>query len=366
MKKKKIALVFGGYSTEYYASCISAANILRNFDYSKFDVMKIGITIQGKWLFTNAEANGIEDGVQWIKDENNKDVTIRMDRNKCDFLILEEGKYKSETVDCIFLITHGYKGEDGSLQGVMELTNIPYVSCDVVASACSMDKRLTKLFVDRIKVKRPKSINLNSEDYILDEKFKSEFNYPVFVKPAKGGSSVGITKVKDEKELHKAIMHAFKFDNNIIIEEGINGRELSVAIIGNKEIELGSICEIITSEKAPFSYETKYINPTAKMQIPAELDPKIQEQIEKIAKDVYKILGCEIWARVDLFLSDENELYFNEINTIPAFTNHSIVPLTFKEKGVEPKEIISKLISLAFERNCEKKALDINLVEKIV
>lgn len=365
MKKKNIALIFGGYSTEYYASCVSAANILKNFDEDMFNIIKIGITLKGEWFLTEAKSHEIDDGKKWVEC-NNKACVVDLTRNSGEIIIFNESSFDKIKIDCVFLITHGYRGEDGSIQGVLEVANIPYVGCGVLASASGMDKQITKVFVDSTNVKRPKSIDLLKEDYKYGKKLNIEFSYPIFVKPANGGSSVGITKVENEATLHEAIMTAFDFDNKIIIEEGVQGRELSIAIVGNDELEFGEICEIITPEKKPFSYETKYINPIAQMKIPADIDEITLKNIKEMAKTIYKSIGCEIWARIDLFLDNNNEVYFNEINTIPAFTSHSIVPLSFQKKGIESTMLINKLIDLAYERAKRRKTLDIESVESIL
>ncbi len=353
--KKSILIVFGGYSFEHYVSCKSAANILENIDENKYDILKLGITTDGEWLLTEATIKEIEDGTSWASRSDNKIAVISPRRNDHAIIIFEEYNYTRKHIDCVLLITHGNYGEDGAIQGLLELANIPYVSSGVAASACCMDKKITRMFADSFNIKRPRSIDvsINNYEYALNRDKFLELNFPVFVKPSIGGSSIGITKVDNIDDLHEAIINAFKICNDVLIEEGIYlQKELSVCICGKETLEIGELSELTIPQNRPFDYESKYVSHDALIKIPANVSDEIKQKAQQIAITMYKALNCSSWARVDLFLDKDNEVYFNEVNTIPAFTMHSIVPKAFEEIGISQTDFITKLIENAFETSC--------------
>lgn len=365
--KKRILIMFGGYSTEYYVSCNSAKGILEHTDKNLFEVMQLGITIEGKWILTEATPEEIGDGITWLNNINNKSAMFSMNRNKNELLVFEKNSIKKVHIDCVFSVIHGHGGEDGCIQGLLETVNIPYVGSGVAASANSIDKQLTRIFAERCHLKQPRCIVLKKEDY-EKESFIKDMNlgYPVFVKPASLGSSVGINKVDDKNLLDTAIEEAFEYENKILIEEGIIGSEIKVAVIGNSDLMVGEICELKMPENAINDYATKYIKGSSIKIIPARINSKVKKEAVRQACAIYKELDCKGFARVDFFLSQNNELYFNEINTVPGISKKSIFTLMFEEYGVTYTELITKLINLAFENKKQVKDIEDGFLDKVI
>lgn len=348
--KKNVVVIFGGHNTEYYASCDSVGGMIDEFDENLFNIIKLGVTIEGDWILTNATAEEISDGKGWLKRKDNKRAIISPERNKNELLILDD-KIETLPIDCVFPLISGYGGEDGCIQGLLELSNIPFVGAGVASSANSMDKALTRLFADLAGLKQPGCIVLTNDEYTNANDIEKgmNFNYPVFVKPASLGSSVGITKAQNVKELEDSINEAFKYENKILVEEGIEGTEIKVALLGNEEVEAGAICELIVPKGQINDYAMKHINFTSTKNIPANLDIGLEKQIIEEAIAIYKAVDCKGFARVDFFLTPDNQLYFNEINTVPGIGKHSIYSVMFEKNGVELKEVLTKLINLALE-----------------
>lgn len=354
MKKRTVLIVFGGYSTEYYVSCNSASGILEYINKDQFHVVTVGITIEGKWLYTEAAPDEIKDGKSWIKHPNNKYAMISSQRGEKQLLIFDASKcIRVLDIDCAFPVIHGYGGEDGSIQGLLEVANIPYVGSNITASANAMDKQLTRLFADHCGLKQPKCIVLKKHEY-KDKEIALEnlidFGFPIYVKPASFGSSIGITKVNRISDLDDALQAAFQYEDKILIEEGIIGSEIKVSVIGNQLLDVGAICELRVPKNAVNDYKTKYISSSSIKKIPANLPDLLMRKVKKQACAIYKELNCSGFARVDFFLDKNNELYFNEINTIPGISKKSIFTLMFEEAGVPYPVLITRLIELAFER----------------
>lgn len=352
MEKKTILIIFGGYSTEYYVSCNSASGIIDSIDKTLFNILKLGISIEGEWIFTNATAEEIKDGVSWLKHVDNKSALISPNRNEKKLLVFEDYGLKEMDIDCVFPIIHGYGGEDGSIQGLLEVANIPYVGSNIAASANSIDKQLTRMFANNCGLKQPACIVLDEEDYEINKNVIEElidFEYPLFVKPASLGSSVGITRVDAVSQLEKAIEEAFRYEKKILIEEGIIGTEIKVSVLGNRNLVTGEICELKVPENEINDYETKYVKCSSIKNIPANIPDAISDEAKRQACLIYHELDCKGFARVDFFLNKKNELYFNEINTVPGFGENSIFTLMFEKAGMSYKDIITKLIYLALE-----------------
>ncbi len=352
--KKKVAILFGGNSSEYEVSCLSAAGIAKNIDKEKFDFVMVGISQKGDWLLTNAGIEEIANGT-WHKDVKNLDVTLSLNHKYPGVYVLDAAKNNFIKVDCIFPIIHGKTGEDGSIQGVMQLSGIPYVGCGIQSSVTGFDKTLTKKIVEELGVLQAKSLTIYADELIDDNhlaRINSFFDnkYPLFVKPAREGSSIGISKVNKFDELKTAINEGFLYDTKLLIEEGIEGREIEIAVLGNKEIKLSKVGEIIANDNF-YSYEAKYKSNKSKTSILTELPEEIYKKIKNSAMIIYKRLECKDLARVDFFLKENGDVVFNEINTMPGFTPISMYPKLWESCGIKYKELISKLIENAIAGN---------------
>ena len=255
-------------------------------------------------------------------------------------------------IDCVFPLISGYGGEDGTLQGLLELSNIPYVGADVAASANAMDKALTRLFAAAAGLKQPRCLILKKDEFLTHEiefEQKVDFGYPVYVKPVSLGSSVGISRVAHPSQLREAINKAFKYESKIMIEEGIEGKEIKVAVLGNDDPITGDICEITVPKGAVNDYETKHIKFTSTKRIPADITEDTADKVKHEAIAIYKELECEGMARVDFFLNNDGEVFFNEINTVPGIGKHSIYSQMFESAGLPIKDMLTELIDTAFK-----------------
>lgn len=350
--KKKILVMFGGCNEEYYASCTSMANLLNEFDRTKYDILTLGITLEGDWILTNASSEELIDGKTWLSRDDNKRAIIPPIKGMQSLMLIENDKIEYIKIDAILPFVPGAGGEDGALPGLFQLADIPYVGAGIAASAGSWDKAVTRLYADYCGLKQPKCKILYKEmfnkctaklDYI-----KPDFAYPVFVKPASQGSSIGILRVDEDNELMAAVENAFKYDEKVLIEEGIIGKELKVAAIGNGTPELGEICEITVGGGVFNSFEMKYKTHSSVKKIPAEISNDLTNEIKRQAIAIFKVLECRGWARIDFFLNDKEEIYFNEINTIPSIGKHSIYSKMLEEVGISIPEVLTRLIESAF------------------
>lgn len=340
--KKKVAILFGGQSTEHEVSRVSASSVLRNIDLSKYDVYPIGITKDGKWFEYTGAIEKIESG-EWEKDEFYKAP------NGQEILFNRE-------VDVVFPVMHGLYGEDGTIQGLCKLLSIPCVGPGVMASAVCMDKVYTKYLLENFGVKQANYIVVNAHEYknnkeSLIQKIESKLGYAVFIKPSNSGSSVGISKAHNREELEKGLSEALKFDRKVLVEEAINAREVEVAVLGNDEPVAATPGEIIPANEF-YDYEAKYSNVESKLLIPAALNEAKLEEVRQEAIKIYKILDCAGLSRVDFLVDkDTEEVYLNEVNTIPGFTKISMYPKMWQADGKAYNNLISELIELAVERN---------------
>ena len=352
MEKINVAVIFGGHTMEYYAGCKAYSSAIANIDAEKFNVIKVGISPEGEWFLTEATADEIRDGESWLKRSDNKPAFFTPVRNNHALMVLEDdGKFSKVAVDVAFPLIAGYGGEDGRIQGMLDMAEIPYVGSGMVSSACGLDKALTRIFADRCGLKQPECVIVNKKDFDegkLNFRELIHFDYPVFVKPANGGTSVGVTRAVNEQELIESMKEGFKYDDKNLIEEQITGTEIKVAVLGNDEIEFGAICEIEMPEGAINDYETKQTS-ISKKTIPAVLDKDVEEKIKEQSAAIYKELNCRGFARIDFFLTHDKELYFNEINTVPGLGEKSIYSIMFNKAGVSFKDLLTKLIYTAFE-----------------
>lgn len=340
--KKKVAILFGGQSTEHEVSRVSASSVLRNIDLSEYDVYPIGITKDGKWFEYTGSIDKIENG-EWEKDEFYKGP------NGQEILFNKE-------VDVAFPVMHGLYGEDGTIQGLCKLLGIPCVGPGVMSSAVCMDKVYTKYLLEKFGIKQADYVVVNAHEYrknkeALIEEIESKLGYDLFIKPSNSGSSVGISKAHNREELEKGLEEALKFDRKVLVEEAINAREVEVAVLGNDEPTAATPGEIVPANEF-YDYEAKYSNAESKLLIPAALSESRLEEVRQEAVKIYKILDCAGLSRVDFLVDkDTEEVYLNEVNTIPGFTKISMYPKMWQADGKAYGDLISELIELAIERN---------------
>ncbi|MBO5892067.1 MAG: D-alanine--D-alanine ligase [Oscillospiraceae bacterium] len=353
MKKLSVCVLFGGMSPEYEVSLRSAEFVLNSLDKEKYNVFPVGITKAGDWiLYGGADYSQLPSGA-WLHHENNRRAAISPVRGQ-GLLSFEGDCVVRERIDVVFPVLHGENGEDGTVQGLLQLAGIPYVGPHVAASAVSMDKTLTKLVADKAGVPQAQWQLVNNSDLddrmdaILD-KLEKKFPYPMFVKPAGTGSSVGVSKAQDRDALQKALRNAGTYDDKILVEEFIHGREVEVAVMGNNS-PMASVCGEIDSGADFYDYDAKYVTDTSTAYIPARIPEDVAEQVRDAAVRVYSAIGCQGLSRVDFFVTyEENRVVFNEINTIPGFTSISMYPKLFAASGIPSEELISELLRLALE-----------------
>ena len=353
MKKLNIALIFGGISGEHDVSLVSTTSVYKNIDKSKYNVFTIGITKDGRWLYYEGDEENIKNGT-WA-DLANKNVEINLvpSGNKEVGILFEDGNVKK--IDVLFPVLHGPYGEDGTIQGLFEISQIPYVGCGVLASSVGMDKLICKKVFSQIGLPQVNytytskwAFNIDSEKELND--IESKLDYPIFVKPANMGSSVGISKATNREELLKGIEEALKYDTRIVLEQGIDAREIEVAVLGNDEVK-ASIAGEIKPGKDFYDYEDKYINGVSVCEIPANISEENMENIRKMAVEAFKGIDGKGLSRVDFFIDkNSGEIFINEINTLPGFTSISMYPKMWDATGLPYSQLIDKLIELALDR----------------
>lgn len=325
---KKILLLFGGRSTEHYISCLSAKAIIENIDKNKYELTTVGIDKTNNWYIFNDDLSYLENG-NWKESEN-----IFLISNIVQFL------YK---FDIIFPITHGNNGEDGKLQGMLDFFNIKYVGSKTLSSALGMDKSIAKIIFNFLDIPQVPYMSFNYQDYSIKEIIKT-LKFPLIVKPSNGGSSIGISKVNNKKELIHAIEEASMYDANIIAEKFIKAKELECSIIKNRKLITSSVGEIIPANEF-YDYNSKYENSTSKIIIPAKIPKTIENMIQSYTKKAFLGIGADGFARVDFFYDEiNNQIYLNEINTLPGFTKISMFPKLLMFDDISFKDIISILI----------------------
>lgn len=350
-EKLNVAVVFGGKSGEHEVSLMSATNVINAMDKDKYNISMIGITRQGKWMAYKGDVSKIIDS-SWEKEAEGLDREETVDLMFHRFFNNSAGK----RIDVVFPVLHGPNGEDGTIQGLFEMLDLPYVGCGVMASALGMDKALSKqLFKDAglnvgnysVVLKRDIEKDINYVTNLLEDRF----DYPVFIKPANMGSSVGITKAHDRDELVSGLKEACKYDRKILIEENINNREIECSVLGNNDPVASGVGEIIPCNEF-YDYTAKYFDDDKSVLIiPAELSESKAQEIREAAVKAYKSLDCSGMARVDFLLDKETEkVYINELNTIPGFTRISMYPKLWDAAGLSYGKLIDRLIELAIER----------------
>ena len=353
MKKLSVCILFGGISPEHEVSLRSAESVLNNIDQSKYDVLPVGITKEGDWILFGGKDYAMLPSGAWKNHPDNRRAAISPVRGQ-GLLTFEGDCVVRQRIDVVFPVLLGENGEDGTMQGLLQMAGIPYVGPHVAPSAVAMDKTLTKLVVDHAGVPQAawqlvRSGELENHMENTMDSLELRFRYPMFVKPAGTGSSVGVSKAADREALRNALLAAAKFDKKILVEEFIHGREIEVAVMGN-ESPVASICGEIDSGADFYDYDAKYITDTSTAYIPARIPGNVAEIVREAAVKVYSAIGCQGLSRVDFFGTfEENRVVFNEINTIPGFTSISMYPKLFTASGIPYTQLIDELLKLALE-----------------
>lgn len=351
MDKIHVGVVYGGRSVEHDISLLSAKNILQNIDRTKYEVKLLAIDKDGKWYLCESIEKPIKSGAP---------LSIILDASD-PYFFDQTSKIR---LDVIFPILHGTDGEDGSVQGLLQTMNIAYVGSGVLGSAASMDKILAKRVMQSadLPVAAFEAYQHHEKESISYNHIKEVFGLPFIIKPANLGSSVGVSKVTKEEDFSRAIDDAFKYDDSILIEEFIDGREVECAILGNINPLASVAGEVVLSDNYDFySFTAKYEDPdSAQIKIPADMSKDVHDTIKKISLQAYALLNCRDLARVDLFVKDDGEVFINEINTLPGFTNISMYPSLIQYEGIGYTELISKLIEMARGRQQESNRITTN------
>lgn len=360
MAKLRVGIVFGGKSAEHEVSLQSAKNIVDAIDKEKFEVVLLGIDKQGQWHVNQASGYllNADDPARIALHRSQKNVALVPGLSEAQ-LIEADNRQTLDQVDVIFPIVHGTLGEDGSLQGMLRMANLPFVGSGVLGSAVSMDKDVAKRLLRDAGLNVAPFVTLTrvSRNRVSFSELEEKFGLPLFVKPANQGSSVGVSKVTSEAQYHEAVALAFTFDHKVVVEQGIKGREIECAVLGNDEPEASVCGEVVVNDEF-YSYDTKYIDDKgARVVVPAALAPDINDKIRAIALRAYQALECCGMARVDVFLTADNEVIINEINTLPGFTNISMYPKLWQASGLGYQALITRLIELALERHRADSAL---------
>ncbi|PWU67541.1 D-alanine--D-alanine ligase [Gracilibacillus dipsosauri] len=353
--KTKLHLLFGGKSAEHKVSMQTAKAVMNAVDQSIYEVHPIYIDQEGSWN-KGPVLEGKVDDVHAL--------AFQGEKNTVSPLAISERAVKGKELDSaqvnevVFPLLHGPNGEDGTVQGLLEILGLPYVGNGVLASSAGMDKIAMKAIFEQAGLTQVKYVGFIRKDWEeqaerVMSKIETDIGYPCFVKPANLGSSVGISKCKNQEQLKEAVKEALRYDRKIIVEEGVNAREIEIGVIGNDELECSVVGEIVPKTEF-YDYQSKYEDEDTGLIIPCELPNEIYEQIKDIAKRAYKSLDCSGLARMDFFLTKDNEILINEVNTMPGFTPYSMFPLLWKHSGLEYPALINKLVELAIEKHQEK------------
>jgi D-alanine-D-alanine ligase len=341
-KKLRLGVIFGGESAEHDVSVISAQSIIKVLDTDRFDIIPIGISQEGEWRFFDPKGA--------------LEIFRTVDQPKIDShfseLELSPMALSDETVDVVFPVLHGPMGEDGTVQGMLKLANVPFVGSGVLGSALSMDKDVSKRLLREAGLPVPRFWVIKQGSSVNF----AEFEYPLFVKPANLGSSVGVEKAKNGDELKRFIENAFLYDHKVIIEEFIEGMEIECGVLGNSHPRASVPAKVIPRHEF-YSYEAKYLDPEgATFEVPAQISPEMTKKIQALSLEAFQVLCCEGMARVDFFVRG-NEIFINEVNTIPGFTSISMYPQMWMKSGMTYAGLIEKLIDLALERSKKDRQL---------
>lgn len=354
--KKTVLVIFGGKSSEYSVALHSAAYVIDNIDRHDYDVLTMGVTDSGNWLYCTCPTSKIADG-SWVDTDCSR-AMISPAPNGHYLLVESDEELMRIPFDVVFPVMHGRNGEDGTIQGFLTMAGIPFVGCGMTSSALCMDKAFTNLIARANGVNEADWLVFKKGEYEKDpencvKRVTEELKYPVFVKPAIGGSSVGISKVADGSGLAAAFENAFAEDGKVVVETGINAREVECAVLGGAVPRASGVGEIVAADEF-YDYNSKYVA-DSKLSIPADIGEEHTQEIRALALKLFDALDCEGMARVDFFIGkDDGKVYFNEINTIPGFTSISMYPKLFAKTGMSGQELIGSLIRTAFRRSNER------------
>lgn len=353
VSKKTVAVIFGGQSSEHEVSRTSAVMMLHALDKEKYQVLPVGITKRGQWLIYTGPVEHVKTG-EWEK--FGVPVSLSPDATKKCFLKIVGGNVKEIPVDVVIPVLHGAWGEDGTIQGLLEMAQIPYVGCGVLASAVSMDKVYTKMIAKAARLPQAKYLWVHKNDLaagrekILD-RVEKRLGYPCFVKPSNAGSSVGISKAKDRAQLSEALDFAAGYDRKLIIEEAIDAREFECAVLGNEEPIVSGVGEVLAAAEF-YDYDAKYNNSDSRTVIPAEVEEEKTEEMRRIAGKIFRAVDGSGLARVDFFIDKKTgRVLFNELNTMPGFTPISMYPMLWVQAGMTETELMDRFIELALKRD---------------
>lgn len=348
MDKKIIAVLFGGCTTEYDVSLQSAHAVITNLNKERYEIIMLGITKGGNWYRFQGNTDKLLSNT-WFSDESCRKAFLSPDRSDHGIIEITGNTAVSIWIDAAFPVLHGKNGEDGTLQGLIELAGIPVIGCGTLSSALCMDKDYAHKIVALSGIKTPTSVvirkGIRTEELLGLTK---DLIYPLFVKPVKSGSSFGITKVGDKNHLAEAVNTAFDHDVKVVIEENIEGFEVGCAVLGTENPIIGEVDEIELT-RGFFDYTEKYTLKTANIHMPARIKDKTAERIKETALTIYRELGCSGFARVDMFLTPAGDIVFNEVNTIPGFTSHSRYPNMLKGIGLNYEDILDRLVGQSLE-----------------
>lgn len=349
MPKPKLGILFGGNSTEHEVSRMSATSVIRNAPTDRFELVLIGIAKDGRWFHYTGPVEEILGG-SWQQEQWTTPGFISPDSG-VHGLVLLDGKGTTIRLDAVFPVLHGKNGEDGTIQGLLDLACIPYVGCDLISSANCMDKAVAKTLFTAAGIPNANWVEARSTgDRQEIARQVAALGYPVFVKPANSGSSVGVSRAGDEAALFAALDEAFRFDTKAVIEETVIGQEVECAVMGNNE----PIASEATGEIVPrhefYDYEGKYLDDSTDLYIPARIAPELAQKVRQMAVKAYSVLGCSGLSRVDFFVCADGRVLLNEINTLPGFTNISMYPKLFMASGMTYPQLVERLIDYALER----------------
>ena len=347
--RQVVAILFGGASTEHEVSLMSATSVIENLPRDRYEPVLVGITKEGRWLLYTGPVEQIIDG-SWQGHPGNRTVVLSPDRGHHGLLC---GDGEVIRLDAVFPVLHGKNGEDGTIQGLLELAGIPYVGCGVTASAVCMDKAITHAMLDAAGIRTAKWALVGPDDMAdfdaTVQRLADKLGWPMFVKPANFGSSVGVSKAADAAGLRRALEIALGYDPKVVVEEFIDGAEVECAVLGNGDPIVSVPGEIVPCNEF-YDYEAKYLAGTSELHIPARLSPEVTEQVRQTARRAYLALGCSGLTRVDFFVTRSGEVILNEPNTIPGFTSISMYPKLMGASGIPYGELIARLIELGIER----------------
>lgn len=350
-RRAKVGILFGGRSAEHEVSVVSAQGVMAAMDTDHYQPVPIGVSRTGTWL-TPVQT---EQALARIRSERLKSL----DEPLGDGILYRiQALTALRRVDIVFPLIHGTNGEDGTLQGLLELVGVPYIGAGVAASAIGMDKALQKTIFRQLNIPVAEDVVIPISMWRLDPSgvrhgIEATISYPCFIKPANGGSSIGTSKVRSQEDLDEAIDEAFRYDRKVLVEKYIDARQVETAVLGNDEPEASPVGEV-TFENEFYDYHAKYDDPRTRLHIPADMPTATSKRLREIAIDAYRAMDCAGFARVDFFLTPDNQLLLNEVNTIPGFTPMSMYPKLWEYAGLSYRDLISRLIELGLERHAEK------------